>query len=247
MSMKTPVQRILKWCRAFVALCAVAGGMPSAGYGELVMKLSMSASPTGNMQFSSGTLAMLPDGQASTTGDRDMSIAYMIDVGQSFSSLAAIDDGSVTLGGMTASSPPVSNEALKFMVQAFSSGNIAVYGADDTLLLSGDLSTSGLQGALGTLNPQALFVGFGQVTGGSLAPFLDPNSLQLRIKYPQISGGFSISPPPNEQLGSFTTWTANVDLMAVVIPEPSLALSLSALAWMLLPARRRRRRESNSL
>jgi hypothetical protein len=30
--------------------------------------------------------------------------------------------------------------------------------------------------------------------------------------------------------------------MAVVIPEPSLALSLSALAWMLAPARRRRRR-----
>jgi hypothetical protein len=140
---------------AFVALCAVMNGVPKVGYAELVVKMSMSASPTGNMGFGSGLFAMLPDGNPATDGDRDMKIAYLFDPEEEFSSAAAIDDGSVSLAGMTASAPPFSNAS--FMVQAFNSGNIEIFGPANELLLKGDLNTSGLQGALGTPNPQALF------------------------------------------------------------------------------------------
>jgi hypothetical protein len=205
------------------------------------MKMSLAASATGNMQFAGGEFEMLPDNQAGTSGDRDMSIEEIIDLDQGFSSLSAIDDGSLTLSGMSAIAPPFTNAA--FMVPGFNGGIVEIYGGDNKLLLSAELSTSALQGALGTSDPQALFLAFGEVTGGSLAPRLDPDSLQLRVKYPQISGGFTISPAPIPQLAPFTTWTSTVEVMAttVVIPEPSLATSLSAIAWMFLSARRRRR------
>jgi hypothetical protein len=108
-------------------------------------------------------------------------------------------------------------------------------------LLSADLSKSGLQGALGPGDKQGLFLGFGEVTGGLLSHLLDPNSLQLRMKFPKISGGFSLSPPPDSQLDDFTTWTSTIELMATPVPEPAIAALLCVVAWAILPAQRRRR------
>lgn len=237
--MKNQLQRNLKGRIALVAICVFIGGMASRGHAASVLKLSLGASESGNMQFANGVFSMLGDDQANTPGDHNVSIDFVIGGGPASQAIAPGGSASVSLAGMTALVPPTNNGS--FVVQAFGSGSLAIYDLDNALLLSGNLSKSGIQGALGPGDKQALFLGFGKVTGGSLAPFLDPDSLQLRIKFPKISGGFSVSSPPDPLLNPFTTWTSSIEIMATQIPEPTIALTLSALAWMLAPARRRPR------
>jgi hypothetical protein len=155
---------------------------------------------------------------------------------------APTGNASLTLDGVMAAGAPFNNTA--FIMQSFNFGNLEIYNESNTLLLSADLNKSGIQGAVGP-NKQGLFLGFGEITGGLLAQReyrLDPDSLQLRIKFPKILGnGFTVSAPPNSQLQDFTTWTSSVEIMALVVPEPSVGLLLVTLALSLLPARRRRR------
>jgi hypothetical protein len=182
--------------------------------------------------------SMLSDEQGDTPGDLNTTIDYMIGAPLALSSGFPSSAASVTMSGMLASSPPVIGES--FMLQVFDLGNLAVYDENHELLLSANLIKSGLQGALGPGDKQGLFLGFGEVTGGSIANLIIADSLQLRIKFPKIGGGFFVSSPPNSQLAEFTTWTSTVELLAIRVPEPSAALLVAAVAWVVVPLRRRR-------
>jgi hypothetical protein len=232
------LQECLKWSLASAMLWIATAGFASVAHGETVMKMSFSSSD-GNMQFHNSMFSILSDGQTETPGDLNMTIDYMIDAPLALSSGNPSGAASVTMSGLMATAPPVSSGS--FMLQVFDLGTLTVYDEDHAILLSANLIKSGLQGALGPGDKQGLFLGFGHVTGGSIAHLLDPESLQLRMKFPKISNGFSVSGSPNSQLGDFTTWTSSVELMAIrVIPEPSTALLLGAVTWGLLPLRRRR-------
>jgi hypothetical protein len=202
------------------------------------MKMTLSPSETGNMSFENGTFSMFGDGIANTEGDQNVVMDYMLGDGPTLLAFAPSGDASMSLAGMVAAAPPSNNGS--FIMQTFDEGDLFVYGVDNTMLLSAKLTKSGLQGALGPGDKQGLFLAFGEVTGGSLGDLLEPDSLQLRIKFPKIADGFSVT---DSQLDSFTTWTPTVEIMAtpVVVPEPSVALPLCAAAWWFVSARRRRR------
>lgn len=237
------IERNIRWCVAFVILCIAAGGVTSRTHAESIMKMTLGANTAGNMQFKNGIFSALSDGLAGSSGDLDMSIDYVIGAGgQAFSATGTMGSASVTLTGMMVAAPPVSNGS--FIVQAFEAGSLAVYDDSNSLLLSANLNKSGLQGALGLGgmgDKQGLFLGFGEVTGGLLARLLDPDSLQLRLKFPKIAGGFSLTPSPDSKLIDFTTWTSSIELMATPVPEPAIAFLVCTVVVTLVPARRRRR------
>jgi hypothetical protein len=84
---------------------------------------------------------------------------------------------------------------------------------------------------------QGLFLGAGEVTGGLVAPLIDPDSLTVRIKLPTINdgGGFSVTPSPGlpapavyyAPLDPFAAG-AFVEIRAVEVPEPLSALLVIA-------------------
>lgn len=240
--MNTTIQfdRNISWRVAFLILCIAAGGVTSKTHAESIMKMTLGPSDTGNMQFQNDMFSAVSDGHEGTDGDLDMSIDYVIGAGgQAFSATGTMGSASVTLTGMMVAAPPVSNGS--FIVQAFEAGSLAVYDDSNSLLLSANLNKSGLQGALGPGDKQGLFLGFGEVTGGLLAHLLDPDSLQLRLKFPKITGGFSLTPSPDSKLIDFTTWTSSIELMATPVPEPAISFLVCTVAVTLVPARRRRR------
>jgi len=62
------------------------------------------------------------------------------------------------------------------------------------LLLSGTLTTSVLQGTLGSPATGAVFTtNVATVTGGSLAPFIVPGSLGLSMNLSNVNGGAGLS------------------------------------------------------
>jgi hypothetical protein len=196
--------------------------------------MSFSNSETDNMELdANGILAMLPDSDAATNGAQNVTM-----VTNQFASFAAPDGSpSVSLTDFVANPPIVDGTNL---TQSFSGGKLNVYSADNSLLLSADL-VGGLHGPLGGGDIQALLLGFGQITGGSMAGALDPNSLQFRMKFPLISGGFSISNVPTPHLNGFTTWTSSLEILATpAVPEIIAALPSIFVVWSLVSARRRR-------
>jgi hypothetical protein len=234
-------QRGGQWRIALLALFTVAIGADSRCHAESLVKMTFGPSDLGNMQLQGSAFKMTNDGLSNTPGDRDMSIAYLNPRLQTNSAFGVGGNASFTLSGMTATAPPASNSS--FMVQAFDSGSLAIYNTDQDLLLSADLTKSGLQGALGPGNKQGLFLAFGNVTGGLIAEAkrVEIDSLQLRMKFPTIANGFSLSAPPNPSLNNFTTWTSSIEIMGVIIPEPSMSWLLWTAACAILPAQRRRR------
>jgi len=239
MSMKIQSQQSVKWCIAHIALCVVISGVASIGHAESIMKMSLGGSGSNNMQFASSKFALLSDGLDSP-GDRNMTIDSVLTSAQSLPAFAGSGSASISLSGMMAEASPTNSGQL--VIQSFNLGALAIYGADDSLLLSASLSLSAIQGALGPSDAQALFLGFGEVTGGSMKKFVDPDSLQVRIKYPTIEGGFEILSSPTA-LKDFATYTSSVEILAtqvIPVPEPAIAGWLAIVVSALISARRRR-------
>ncbi|MCI0335589.1 MAG: PEP-CTERM sorting domain-containing protein [Planctomycetes bacterium] len=240
------MQRTLRSLVALSTMCVVVGVAPSM-HAATIMRLNLGGEAE-NFQFDSGILSTIDDGDSSTSGDQNAMIAFMGMGEAKAASFAPPPSGSFTLSGMIASSPATTFSG-SLMVQSFNSGNLAIYGADNTLLLSADVSLSAITGPLGPPNSQGLFLAFGDLTGGSMAPYLDPDSLRVKIKLPMVTGGFSVSPmpgapPPPTHLATLEPFTAtapSVEILAEPIPEPASAALLGIGAAMIGMASRRRR------
>jgi hypothetical protein len=131
-------------------------------------------------------------------------------------------------------------------VQSFTGGTFSLYHPDATLLLSGNLSPSGLAGVVGQSDGSLFTSGFGLITGGTLQSQFDlaADSLILQMHFANVNNGagFSVDPPDEmfAELGAFTA-VATIDLDAAQVPEPaSVALMAGAIA--LFGARRPKRR-----
>ncbi len=241
------MQRALRSLIALVMVCVVVGESRSI-HAATIMNLILGASDDANFEFSSGVLSTLDDGISSTSGDQNAAIEFVGMAEATAFSIVPPPEGSFTLAGMTASSPSTTFSG-SLVVQDFSLGSLAIYAADDSLLLSADIFLSALTGPLGPPNSQGLFLAFGEITGGSLAPLYTPDSLRVKMKLPTVTG-FSVSPlpgapPPPIHLATLEPFTAiamSVEILAEPIPEPAGAASLMIAAAMIGTALRRRRR-----
>lgn len=237
----TPVIRV-----ACAAALFIVGGPPLTAYSDTILKLHINGS--GNIGFSNGVLSAVDDGIAESNGIRNAVLEFP-QAATTITSLAAPSSASFTLADMTAVSP-ASVFSNSLVVQNLVGGRLDIFGLDNSLLLSADLSTSAITGPLGPASTQGLYLAFGKITGGSMAAGLDPESLRVRMKLPTVAGGFVVDPSPLQLLsanyqGSLSPFLAMTELIEIqaepgIIPEPATT-TLSGMAALALCAMLRRR------
>ncbi len=136
---------------------------------------------------------------------------------------------SFTLDGVTRSGPAaVFNGSL--IVQQFAGGTFSLFDPTHALLLSGNLSNSGLTGTAGLADGGLFTTSFSMPIDGALAPYINPGTLVLQMHLSNINGGAGLdvgpTAPPNG--GELSPFTANVtaNINGEQIPEPTTATAL---------------------
>jgi hypothetical protein len=238
---------------AFVVCFSIGLGAASATptRAATVIKLNLGADSDNDIQMSAGQFSTVDDGNLGTTGYQNTDIDFS-DFLSPFPDIASAH-ASFSLSGLT----PAGNSTTFsgwLVEQDFLQGEMALYAPDNTLLLSADLSASAVTGPLGTPGLQGLFLARGDVTGGVLKPYLNANSLSVRMKLPSINagGGFSVSPSPSfpvpdqysAPLNPFAAG-ATVEIRALPVPEP-ISLVMPPVAGALLAGSTRCRRRQRS-
>jgi hypothetical protein len=193
-----------------------------------------------NIEFNAGVLSTVDDLNAGTTGEQNTAVDF-----QGF--LSGIPDipplnGSVTLNGVTrVGSATVFPFGL--MMQNFSGGNVSIYDASNTLLLSGSLNASTLAGAVGPPGTNSLFTTtFNHVTGGTLASQIGPETVALKMNITDVNGGAGFSVATDGSiLNPFTAEALLTITGEQPIPEPAAALLLTIGTAMTVFTIRRRR------
>jgi len=184
-----------------------------------------------------GILSTVDDGIAGTTGDQNTAVEFtdFLDAFPDISPSVA----SFTLGNVTAVGPASVFGAL--VVQNFVGGQFSLYDPANILLLQGLLTNSALTGTIGPPGTGALFTTtLGDVTGGTLAPFISPGSLSLSMNMTNVNGGGGFTAVAGV-LAPFLA-DASVNLAANAIPEPtSLTLVAIGSGAAIAFGRRRRR------
>ena len=238
-------RRLIGW----VVMCAIVGWAAPSTRAATIIKLNLGADAAEDVQYSAGVFSTVNDGVVGTSGNQNTAVEFL-----DFLELVAADiaaDASFTLDGLIPSAPATIFGGT-LLAQDFTQGTLALYAADNTLLLSGKLSISAVTGTLVAPGQHGLFAAFAEVTGGVLAPYLDRDSLRLKMRLPTLNGGvgFSVDPPPGDpppfihigQMDPFTA-TATIEILAEAIPEPfSFALSWIGAALIGAAARRKWRR-----
>jgi len=213
---------------ASLALCASLG--LSAANGETVLKLSLGSTGSDLEMVSIGPdffIRTSSDSIGGTTGDQNTAIDYTgflsseTDVGT--------NTASFSLAGLKRTGAPNILGA-SVVVQDFTGGTFDLYSPTNGLLLHGDLTESTLTGVLGGSGTGSIFsTKVGNFTGGSLAPSLISNSLDISMALTNVNSGngFVVSGGPFT-LQPFTS-DASVSISAdeAIIPEPaSIAIAL---------------------
>jgi PEP-CTERM motif len=205
---------------AIGAVICISVSTASAG---TIIKLSPGNSAS-NIEYVSDVLSTADDENSATAGEHNTAVDF-----QGF--LDSLDDipenASVTVNGITKSgSATVFPNQL--MLQNFTGGTVALYDAANTLLLSGSLKASTLAGSLGVTGANdALFTTtFNQITGGSLAPGIDPSSLTLKMNIGAINDGAGLS-APDSVLSPFAANALLTITGELPIPEPGTSLLLA--------------------
>jgi hypothetical protein len=222
-----------------LAICAVIGVVASATQAGTILKLNPDTTAS-NIKFDAGILSTVDDLNAGTTGEQNTAVDF-----QGF--LSGIPDipplsASVTLNGITrVGSATVFPFGL--MMQNFSGGNVSIYDASNTLLLSGSLNASTLAGAVGPPGTDALFTTtFNHVTGGSLAPQIGPETVALKMNITAVNGGsgFTVA-TEGSVLNPFMAEALLTITGEQPIPEPTAALLLAFGGGVTVLGTRRRR------
>jgi hypothetical protein len=223
-----------------IAIGAVFSILASAVSAGTIIKLSPDNAAS-HIEFASDVLSTVDDNNLATTGEHNTAIDFqgildgIPDISQ--------PNASISLNGITRAGSATVFTAIQLMLQNFSGGTVSIYDAANTLLLSGSLNSSTLAGSLGVTGANdALFTtSFNQITGGTLAVDLDPNSITLKMNIGGINSGTGLSTTGS----TLNDFTANA-LLTITgerpVPEPGTYLLLAvgmaiASTWM----RRQRR------
>jgi hypothetical protein len=240
-----------------VAICALVMASAQSQAGTII-KLSLGGDSAADVDFTGGIggfLGTADDSVPGTTGEQNTAVEF-VDFLEGVAADIDTPTASFTLAGLTAVGPAtVVGGSLVF--QSFAGGTLALYDPANTLLLSGTLGSSSLSGTIGPPGAGGLFttsVAF--VTGGTLAPYIDPASLSLSVALLDINGGAGLSvsplppplpppPPPGFAFGILDPFSADASLNIAgePIPEPaSVMLSLVGAAIGVIAATQRKRR-----
>ena len=220
-------------------LCVGTIGWAHAASAGTIIKLSLGGDDAQDIGYSGGILATNSDGNALTTGDQNTNIEYSDFLQGNPDVPLAV--ASFTMDGLGPSGPATEIAGV-LVIQNFSGGTMQLYDAANILLLEGMLADSVLSGPIGAPGTGALFTtSFGTVTGGTLAPLLDPTSLTLSMSLNDVNGGagFSLSGPVAARVLAGFDADATLSIGAEV-PEPAATMLIILSAVTLATASSRR-------
>jgi hypothetical protein len=220
-------------------MAALVGMAAVEAHAGTIIKLSLgddSADP--DIEFDGTTLSTALDSDGGTLGDQNTNAEFL-------DFLSGEPDITNGLGSFTLDDLDVDGPATTFggflVIQEFLGGTLSLYDTSNNLLLSGTLDASTLTGPLGPPATGALFTtSFGMVTGGSLEPLIDPDTLTLSITFTDINDGVGFTTSGGGTVLNAFEADASVIIAAEPIPEPVTAL-LALLAAAGIPALRLRR------
>lgn len=221
-------------------VCTFALCIAQSATAGTIIKLGLGGDSAPDITYTGGVLSTVDDGDGATNGNQNTHIEFSdflsgeADVTTpiaSFSLSGVTQDGNAELVG-----------GGDVVIQRFTGGSLSLYDPANSLLLSGDLTSSILVGSMGSSATGSVFsIDLGNVTGGSLASQILPGSLSLSVSLNNVNGGagFSVS-GTNPALQDFTA-DATASIAGDVIPEPaSILLVLAAAAGGFMAMGRRR-------
>ena len=188
-----------------------------------IIKLSLGSDAPADVEFDGTTLSTVDDTIAPTTGDQNTAIDYQ-DFLSGMSDIL-LPDASFSMNGLTTSGA-ASVFGGFLVIQNFTGGTFELYdpAPGNALLLSGSLANSTLTGTIGPPATGALFTtSFALVTGGSLAPLIDKDTLTVSMNLSSINNGSGLTvslPPAPFSLDPFRA-DASVNIAAEKSPEPA--------------------------
>jgi hypothetical protein len=173
------------------AVCALIYANACALHASTIIKLNLGNVGPDLSMNGAGILGTTNDGNAATTGDQNTDVEYT-------GFLEPISDINTSAASFSLSNLARSGPAIVsipgFVIQNFAGGTFNLYNPSNSLLLSGLLTTSSLQGTVGPPATGAVFTtNIASVTGGSLAPFIVPTSLALSMNLTNVNGGTGFS------------------------------------------------------
>jgi PEP-CTERM motif len=176
-----------------VAVAVCLGLSSSALQAGTIIKLSLGSDAPADIEFDGTTLSTVDDLIPATTGDQNTAIDY-----QDF--LSGMSDVLLPIASFSLNGLNASGAASVFggflVIQDFTGGTFELYdpAPGNSLLLSGSLANSTLTGPIGPPATGALFTtSFAMVTGGSLAPLIDTNTLTVSMNLSSINNGKGLS------------------------------------------------------
>ena len=208
---------------------------------ETVIKFNLAGVSTEpDVSFGMGVLNTLDDGAAGTVGDQSTDVSYQGFLGF----LPTIPSGaSLTLSGVSADGSASGSTGL--ITQATAGGMFSLFDNMNDLLLSGSLGSGVIAGAAG--NNTGSFFSTTPIlyTGGSLLPLIQPNSGAITLSLNDVrTGGNTGMVVQNGTLLDFTA-TANGQLAATAVPEPSV-IGMAAIGAIAMVCHHRRRRAAKT-
>jgi hypothetical protein len=175
---------------AFLALVllAVVSLAAEGAQASTIIKLNLGGDAGADIEFDGTTLSTADDGDAATTGDQNTDAEFLTFLDGVAADI--LDDvASFTLDGLTEDGPAVLLPG-GLVGQGFNDGALSLYDAANVLLLSATLDGSVLIGTIGGTATGSVFTTeFATVTGGTLAPFIDPTTLTLSISLVDVNDG----------------------------------------------------------
>lgn len=236
---------IPSWLGALGLLC-IACNLAS---GDTIIKLGLGGDVAFDVSYDGTELATIDDGSVGSDGDQDTGVDFLGFL--SSETDISFPDASFTIAGVSPSGLPVVSGGGFLVEQGFTGGMFWLYkedGAVDELLLSADLDDSTLFGVIGGPSVGSLFTtSFATVTGGTLAPLIDPDSIGMAISFTNVNGGagFSTSGEGAGLLLNPFVGDVTLNIEADQIPEPATSLlalwaGLLTVVWTLRSGRAKR-------
>ena len=257
-----PMKRIFSSAIAPIAIVAIAALANSTAHAATILKLNLGdVGPDIAPGYS--TFATGNDGNAATLGKQDTDVEFTGFLDGLFPDIST-GNASFSCCGLLMAHPIATSTSGGLLVYPFSTpppaanlSEFTLYAPDNTLLLSGQITQGTLIGPMGPPGTGTFFTSVLQkVSGGTLAPYLAPNSISLSfaltnvktgvIPFPPYQGdpsgqGFGLWTPEGTDLVPFTA-DASVTISADPVPEPATLGLLVLGAMIATPQVRRTRR-----